>query len=238
MGHSAGGHLCALTTLFLIDENEELLIETSKQRDITQAIKGVFGKIICTGNIEVGNILVYKSLWNHILNLLYLFWAGLSGVYNITDHYEHQKKRGVEYVSAMHKATNGVENFPYYSPSHLLRTFDQDKLNRCDTATAVTVLSLFLSEHFGFSSSRVPPFTLLHGTNDNIVPVESSTRFTELLTALSVGVSLYLLPNADHNQIVNDIMSPDRHFYHSIYSCIKHECRKIMTTHEHDDRFN
>lgn len=44
IGHSAGAHLCALTTLFLIDEREELFIEANKQRDITLAIKGVIGK--------------------------------------------------------------------------------------------------------------------------------------------------------------------------------------------------
>lgn len=45
MGHSAGAHLCALTTLFLIDEREELFLEANKQRSITQAIKGVIGEI-------------------------------------------------------------------------------------------------------------------------------------------------------------------------------------------------
>lgn len=45
IGHSAGAHLCALTTLFLIDEKEELFLEANKQQSITQAIKGVIGKI-------------------------------------------------------------------------------------------------------------------------------------------------------------------------------------------------
>lgn len=45
IGHSAGAHLCALTTLFLIDEREELFIEASKQRDIILAIKGVIGTV-------------------------------------------------------------------------------------------------------------------------------------------------------------------------------------------------
>lgn len=58
--------------------------------------------------------------------------TGLSGVYNIMDHYEHEQKRGVEYVSTMHKAMNGVENFPYYSPTQILREFSQDKLSRWD----------------------------------------------------------------------------------------------------------
>ncbi|XP_029999006.1 probable isoprenylcysteine alpha-carbonyl methylesterase ICME [Sphaeramia orbicularis] len=171
MGHSAGAHLCALTTLFLTDTRDELFIETSKQQSIAQAIRGVIG---------------------------------LSGVYNIMDHYEHEQRRAVEYVSTMHKAMNGVENFPYYSPTHLLRMLSQDKLN------------------------RVPPFALLHGTNDIIVPVESSIRFSELLTSLSLKVSLYLLPGVDHTEMVTDLMALDRRFYHPIYSCIKQEYRKLQ----------
>lgn len=55
---------------------------------------------------------------------------GLSGVYNIMDHYEHEQKRAVEYVSTMHKAMNGMENFPYYSPTHSLQQLSQDKLSQ------------------------------------------------------------------------------------------------------------
>ena len=29
-------------------------------------------------------------------------WTGLSGVYNILDHYEHEQKRAVEYISTMY----------------------------------------------------------------------------------------------------------------------------------------
>lgn len=174
IGHSAGGHLCALTTLFLIDEKEELFIEASKQRNITQAIRGVIG---------------------------------LSGVYNIMDHYEHEQKRAVEYVSTMHKAMNGMENFPYYSPTHSLQQLSQEKL------------------------SQVPPFTLLHGTNDVIVPVESSLKLSELLTSLSRRVSLYLLPGIDHTEIVTDLMASDRRYYQLIFSCIKLEYRKFLEPH-------
>lgn len=174
IGHSAGAHLCALTTLFLVDEREELFIEVCKQRNITKAIRGVIG---------------------------------LSGVYNIMDHYEHEQKRAVEYVSTMHKAMNGTRNFPYYSPTHSLKQLSQDKL------------------------SQVPPFTLLHGTSDAVVPVESSVRLSELLTSLSITVSLYLLPGVNHVEIVTDLMAPDRRYYQLVYSCIKLEYRKLLGTH-------
>ncbi|XP_056136332.1 uncharacterized protein si:dkey-193c22.1 [Lampris incognitus] len=173
VGHSAGAHLCALTTFFLLDLREELFIEAAKQQGVTSAIRGVIG---------------------------------LSGVYNIMDHYEHEQMRAVEYVSTMHKAMNGVENFPYYSPTHLLKTFSPDKL------------------------ARVPPFGLIHGTTDIIVPAESSMRFSKLFTSLSLKVSLYLLPKVNHTNIVTDLMTPDRHFYHTVYGCIKQEYRKLTGT--------
>lgn len=44
MGHSAGAHLCALTTLFLVNSAEELFIEVPKQKELVSAIKGIIGK--------------------------------------------------------------------------------------------------------------------------------------------------------------------------------------------------
>ncbi|CAL9707573.1 unnamed protein product [Knipowitschia caucasica] len=128
---------------------------------------------------------------------------GLSGVYNIPDHYEHEEMRGIEYVSTMHKAMNGVQNFPYYSPTHVLNTLGEDQIR------------------------RLPPFALLHGANDIIVPSTSSAKFSALLTALSRPVSLYLLPGVDHTEMVTAIMAPERAFYHSIYTCIKQEYAKL-----------
>lgn len=58
--------------------------------------------------------------------------TGLSGVYNIMDHYKHEKMRGVEYVSTMHKAMGGLENFDYYSPTSLLKKLNEDQLKRYD----------------------------------------------------------------------------------------------------------
>lgn len=61
---------------------------------------------------------------------------GLSGVYSIMDHYKHEKMRAVEYVSTMHKAMDGVENFDYYSPTSLLKKLNNDQLKRYDIVIA------------------------------------------------------------------------------------------------------
>ncbi|KAI4881521.1 hypothetical protein NFI96_033563, partial [Prochilodus magdalenae] len=183
IGHSAGAHLCALAALFLVEGVGELSIEESQQREIANSIKGIIGRGI---------------------TLLFLLESCLSGVYNIMDHYQHEKMRAVEYVSSMHKAMEGVENFDYYSPTVLLPRLNKKQLK------------------------RVPPVGLLHGTSDIIVPVESSVKFSEVLTSLAVTVSLYLLPKMDHTKIVTDLMAPDRHFYHTVFSCIKQEFRKCI----------
>lgn len=64
--------------------------------------------------------------------VMIVFVIGLSGVYNVMDHYKHEKMRAVEYVSTMHKAMGGVENFDYYSPTSLLKKFNEDQLKRYD----------------------------------------------------------------------------------------------------------
>ncbi|KAL4623282.1 putative isoprenylcysteine alpha-carbonyl methylesterase ICMEL2 [Arapaima gigas] len=171
IGHSAGAHLCALTTLFLVDGVDELAIEAETQREITSSIKGVIG---------------------------------LSGVYDVMDHYQHEKMRGVEYVSTMHKAMGGMEKFDYYSPRTFLKKLTEDAVE------------------------RVPPFGLLHGMDDIIVPVESSVCFSEALTSRSAKASLYLLPKLGHTEIVTDLMAPDRRFYHTVFGCIKQEFSKFI----------
>lgn len=59
--------------------------------------------------------------------------AGLSGVYDIMEHYEHEKTRGVEYISAMHKAMDGIKNFESYSPTARIRKLNKEQLERYTT---------------------------------------------------------------------------------------------------------
>ncbi|XP_006626861.1 uncharacterized protein [Lepisosteus oculatus] len=169
IGHSAGAHLCALTTAFLAAGYENLGIEVPKQKELALSVKGV---------------------------------VGLSGVYHIKDHYLHEIWRGVEHVSTMHKAMGELENFDHYSPTLFIKALAEDNVK------------------------SLPPFTLLHGTRDVIVPVESSVKFSEALTSVSARVALYLLPKVDHIQIVTDLMAPDRQHYHTVFGCIKQEFNK------------
>lgn len=87
IGHSAGAHLCALTTLFLTDEREELFIEAGVQKKVAQSVRGVFGKDNCAVHHTPSFLYLYMYMF-----LVGSSWTGLSGVYNILDHYEHEQK--------------------------------------------------------------------------------------------------------------------------------------------------
>ncbi|KAK6464956.1 putative isoprenylcysteine alpha-carbonyl methylesterase ICMEL2 isoform X1 [Huso huso] len=129
--------------------------------------------------------------------------VGLSGVYHIMNHYQYETWRGVEYVSTMHKAMGGIENFEHYSPTLFVKTLTEDKL------------------------AKLPPFTLIHGTKDTIVPVESTLQFSEALTAAAVKASLFLLPHVGHTELVTDLMGSNRRYYHTILGCIKQGINKV-----------
>lgn len=62
------------------------------------------------------------------------------------DHYQHEKTRGVEFVSAMHKAMTGVENFPLYSPTCVVKTLSQEKLDRWRRVGLCRLLEAVLSD--------------------------------------------------------------------------------------------
>lgn len=79
---------------------------------------------------------------------------GLSGVYDIADHFIHESKRvvklgpfqmrGVHHISPMLPAMGGQENFDNYSPAKLVRTLSEQQLQ------------------------RLPTFALVHGAEDTV----------------------------------------------------------------------
>lgn len=55
---------------------------------------------------------------------------GIGGVYHIMDHYHHEAKRGVEDLSPMWRAAEGLENFGRYSPTTLVPSLNDDEKKR------------------------------------------------------------------------------------------------------------
>jgi len=46
--------------------------------------------------------------------------TGLAGVYHIAEHYEHEAKRGIEFISNMARAMYGPDHFDRLSPALLV----------------------------------------------------------------------------------------------------------------------
>lgn len=92
-------------------------------------------------------------------------FVGLSGVYDIGRHYEWEKSRGVHIISPM-GASAHQENFELCSPTYLL---NQGLLDRK-------------------SCSFFPEVYLLHGSEDNTVPLSSSMDFADALRRVDVKV--------------------------------------------------
>ncbi|XP_006810543.1 probable isoprenylcysteine alpha-carbonyl methylesterase ICME, partial [Neolamprologus brichardi] len=107
--------------------------------------------------------------------------------------------------------------------------FNFDKVRQLSIIYYLSIL-WNMNNKLPISVQSLPPFALLHGTNDIVLPAESTMRFSELLTSRSVKLSLNLLPRASHTDIPVDLMVSNRRLYHPIYGYIKEEFRKLLGT--------
>ncbi|MGH0167934.1 UNVERIFIED_CONTAM: hypothetical protein FKN15_002061 [Acipenser sinensis] len=74
---------------------------------------------------------------------------------------------------------------------------------------------------------RLPPFVLLHGIKDKVVPVDSSLRFSSALLVASVKETLHVLPDVDHTAIVMDLMDRNRSSYTTLHEHVRKELQNI-----------
>jgi acetyl esterase/lipase len=87
-------------------------------------------------------------------------------------------------------------------------------LDKARSVFGVTDGSAHMLEHASpitFVSKDDPPFLILHGDKDDIVPPHASEEFYEWLKAAGVPVKLVVVKNADHSfRLVDGTMSPTR----------------------------
>lgn len=75
----------------------------------------------------------------------------------------------------------------------------------------------------------IPPVVLIHGTQDTIVPVSSSTQFAEVLSALpGTDVKLHYIPGCGHVDVCFDLMSPGRKHYNEVMGIIIATAKRVM----------
>ena len=131
MGHSSGSHIALLTLVERLRHKLELH--------------------------RAGNDTALQQ-WENSLVKINSF-VGVSGPYNIFNHFDFEASRGVEQISPMQPACgNSREKFLRYSPavqlSHLTKSLSSKERN-------------LLSGYF-------PKMTLIHGMEDSTVPYSSS----------------------------------------------------------------
>mmetsp|Transcript_2864 Transcript_2864/g.7450 ORF Transcript_2864/g.7450 Transcript_2864/m.7450 type:complete len:319 (+) Transcript_2864:66-1022(+) len=102
----------------------------------------------------------------------------LSGVYDIGDHYEWERGRGVHQVSAMARAMGGADRFAVTSPLH----------------------QTHLARDMGVNVS------IVHGTEDTTVPARQSVRLFEQLKGQGVQAQLSTLGGLNHMDPVMGLM--------------------------------
>ncbi|EGD82422.1 hypothetical protein PTSG_03066 [Salpingoeca rosetta] len=142
--------------------------------------------------------------------------TGLSGPYDIDDHFEHERSRGVEWASVMWRVMGGHQHFPRFSPV---------KLARHITTLTHTVAAVGDVDHSKGSGSDntnhrqpLPPqqqqqvllwflphirWTLVHGDKDYVVPLTSTQRLARALLPLAgpQKVALHVV-DSDHIEIM------------------------------------
>ncbi|KAL7689402.1 putative alpha/beta hydrolase-3, glycosyltransferase, GlcNAc, nucleotide-diphospho-sugar transferase [Plasmopara halstedii] len=114
-------------------------------------------------------------------------FIGLSTPYDISDHYVFESKRimgpfnGVHEISSMKPAMLGMNNFEKFSPTALVEK----------------------SRSMGTS---LPPFHILHGEDDTVVPTSSSKKFVHILKQKGQEATYYEVSDCTHEDMVFAVM--------------------------------
>lgn len=101
---------------------------------------------------------------------------GLGGVYDIVEHYQWERNRGVHEISPMAAAAKGKQSFPLCSPTLLIREQTLGDQNKTS------------------NSENYPYMVMIHGDSDTTVPFSSSKEFAEELSQIGVPVDLVSYP--------------------------------------------
>lgn len=236
IGHSAGAHLCMLAAIQLASKDYMTVLETTQNisnQELSNNVQGNVGKDPSSGqqdygknrvgeasdgktgtfsgresNLKDSNIQsstfrdlneceienackdsVEENVCDTDLVASVKGVIGIGGVYHIMDHYLHESKRAVEDISPMWRAAEGLENFERYSPALLVPQLSEEE------------------------KQRLPPHMLIHGKEDRVVPMSSSSSYSGILSEAGVSTQLKIVPKGGHGELIMDMMEPDRKWY-------------------------
>ncbi|XP_030834972.1 probable isoprenylcysteine alpha-carbonyl methylesterase ICMEL2 [Strongylocentrotus purpuratus] len=194
-GHSAGAHLCALSMIELAEGLPEKRASEQLRDDTTDE-----------GRTDDDLSTVYDSSWFSASELLSSIRGvvGLGGVYHIMDHYHHESWRGVEDLSPMWRAMNGLQSFDHFSPTERVLKMSAEQIG------------------------RLPPIYLIHGTDDIVVPPLSTEKFSSALIEKEAVVTVRLIGEGGHAELVMDMMDSGRQFYDAMTNLTLEFAEKML----------
>ncbi len=124
-------------------------------------------------------------------------YIGMSGVYNISHHFDYEAGRGVEEISPMKPACAfSRKSFDYYSPTLRLQSiFASQKISSLSKPIEQVI------------SEMVPRMLLIHGADDSTVPFTSTAEAGKIIRNCGVPFCKeYYLPATGHPDVVMELM--------------------------------
>ena len=76
--------------------------------------------------------------------------------------------------------------------------------------------------------SSLPKIILVHGTDDHVVPVSSTSKLADILTEKFADITVRILPGCDHYEVCLDLMQPKRKCYESVMGIIMETASKVL----------
>lgn len=116
-------------------------------------------------------------------------WVGLSGVYSADRQLAYEQESGGE-APVMTEVMGGRDNFPAASPESYVEAFA-----RGGAAAGVEAAA---------GDAALPRITLIHGAQDETVPVSMSEALAEAFAAEGVPVELKIYPESGHSDFLFD----------------------------------
>jgi acetyl esterase/lipase len=131
-------------------------------------------------------------------------FVGLSGPYDIADHFDYEAGRGVEELSPM-KPVNGYTRsaFRHNSPAPWLhRAVGQRDVAGWTTTTTTTTTHQDEDHNY----NKLPKIVLMHGVEDDTVPFTATAEAARILNACGISVEQVYLPKTGHQDIPVQLM--------------------------------
>jgi len=129
-------------------------------------------------------------------------YVGISGPYQLVHLREHLFERGIEQVSFLTHLIGGEKTS--------LMTDTQRDVALAKHSPAIRMRSRTfqgIGEPGTQSASVFPPFVLIHGESDNVVPTRSTKEFAKSLRSAGIDVTVKYLKGASHTDpIIEDLL--------------------------------